>query len=276
MSEAINNEVKNGPSPKKTTATWVKIAIAIIGVVFLCCCVTLAFGALNGAPTEQIEIVSPTALEAEGTVSGETEEAVSPAISSTPELPTATSTPKPTVTPEPTLTPTPTETPVLGRIGVGTHIVGKDIDAGIYWGMAGYNLFDSCYWARLSDLSGELGAIIANDNAIGQYYIEVRDTDFALETGCELIQLEYVPTPEISDEIKPGTYIVGRDIKPGTYQGQAGDDILESCYWARLKDVSGDLDSIIANENAMGSYYVQVRESDFALTTGCPLTWVGE
>jgi hypothetical protein len=41
-------------------------------------------------------------------------------------------------------------------------------------------------WARLSDVRGEISSIIANDNAIGQYYVQVTPSDFALETACDL------------------------------------------------------------------------------------------
>jgi len=183
---------------------------------------------------------------------------------------------EPTNPPDPTSTPEPTATPILGLVRIGTHIVGEDIQPGIYWGLAGEDLFDSCYWARLSDLAGELSSIIANDNAIGQYYVELRETDFALNTACELILLEHAPIREVQDVLTPGTYIIGRDIQPGRYQGQAGEEITETCYWSRLKDVSGSFESIIANDNAMGSYYVQVFESDFALNTACPLERVGD
>jgi len=183
---------------------------------------------------------------------------------------------EPTNPPDPTSTPEPTATPILGLVRIGTHIVGEDIQPGIYWGLAGEDLFDSCYWARLSDLAGELSSIIANDNAIGHYYVELRETDFALKTACELILLEHAPIREVQDVLTPGTYIIGRDIQPGRYQGQAGEEITETCYWSRLKDVSGSFESIIANDNAMGSYYVQVFESDFALNTACPLERVGD
>ena len=42
---------------------------------------------------------------------------------------------------------------------------------------------------------------------------------------------------------------------------------MDSCYWGRLSGLSGDLDHVIANENAAGSYYVTFDASDFALET---------
>lgn len=74
----------------------------------------------------------------------------------------------------------------------------------------------------------------------------------------------------------PGTYLVGRNIQPGTYKGEAGSDILNACYWERLRDVAGDAGSIIANDNAMGSFFVQVLSTDFALKTNCSLVRVGD
>jgi hypothetical protein len=186
------------------------------------------------------------------------------------------STPLPTL-PQPTSTPIPpTPTPILGLVEVGTHLIGEDIDPGIYTGMAGEGLLASCYWERLSGLSGTLDDIIANDNSNGLYYIEVKDTDVALGTECGLIQLEHAQLPADSNpaQIGPGTYLIGRDIQPGRYRGQAGTDFLESCYWARLSDVSGELNGLLANDNATGQYFVEVAGTDFALTTGCALEFI--
>lgn len=191
----------------------------------------------------------------------------------------ATATSAPTNTPEATntpLPPTPTANPNL--INPGTYMVGVDIQPGIYRGQAGDNLFSSCYWARLKDLSGSLDGMLANDNSIGQFYVEVRSSDYALETRCELVLLDSLSptTGEFPQTIQAGTYIVGKDIQPGTYKGQAGNDISASCYWARLANVAGGFDSIIANDNAVGQFYVQVTGSDFALSTACELQRVGD
>jgi len=186
------------------------------------------------------------------------------------------STPLPTL-PQPTSSPIPpTPTPILGLVEVGTHLVGEDIDPGIYKGMAGEGLLASCYWERLSGLSGTLDDIIANDNANGLYYIEVKDTDVALGTECGLTQLEHAQLPANSNpaQIGPGTYLIGRDIQPGRYRGQAGTDFLDSCYWGRLSDVSGELNGLLANDNATGQYFVEVAGTDFALTTGCALEFI--
>ncbi len=194
------------------------------------------------------------------------------------EAATSTATPIPTSTPTPvpTATPTPTATPVPGW-GPGTLAVGRDIEPGIYAGKAGLGVFDSCYWARLRGVSGDLSDIIANDNAIGQFYISVSDSDEYLEVACRITPLSDWPEPEEPPQsIEPGIHLVGRDITPGTYQGEAGTGVLESCYWGRLSGLSGGFDDIIANDNAIGSFYVSVLPTDTALSTHCALERVEE
>jgi len=123
-----------------------------------------------------------------------------------------------------------------------------------------------------------MGATIANDNSIGLFYVAIAESDYAFETKCELLFLSSLPEPpdEFPQSIMPGTYLVGIDIQPGTYKGQAGTEITDSCYWARLRDVSGGMNSIIANDNATGQYYVQVQPGDYALSTKCELERTGD
>ena len=139
--------------------------------------------------------------------------------------------------------------------------------------MAGYGVLDSCYWARLQGVSGALDDILANDNAMGQFYIEVLEGDAYLETHCQMTPLADWPEPSaMPDNLKPGTYLVGRDIIAGTYKGEAGEEVSDWCYWARLNNVAGDLGAIAANHNATGGpFYVEVLDSDYALNTTCAL-----
>lgn len=173
-------------------------------------------------------------------------------------------------------TPVPSAAPSARPVGIGTHIVGDAIQPGIYSGLAGEGLLGSCYWERLMDLTGEMPSILANDNAVGPFYVEVRSTHFALKTACQLTPLAQALVVSVVDMPGSGTYLVGRNIQPGTYKGEAGSDILNACYWERLRDVAGDAGSIIANDNAMGSFFVQVLSTDFALKTNCSLVRVGD
>lgn len=143
-------------------------------------------------------------------------------------------------------------------ISSGTHIVGEDIEPGIYQGLG------VSYWARLSGLGGSLDEIIANDNPVGPTYVEIKESDEAFETmGGQWIKIDLDEYEgEESDEIGPGMYLVGKDIQPGRYK--TADD---SGYWARLKGLSGELDDIIANDNMAGGGYVEISESDVAFYT---------
>lgn len=162
-------------------------------------------------------------------------------------------------------------------IAMGTYIVGVEIAPGLYRGEAGLDLFDSCYWERLSGFSGEFDDLITNDGAVGQFYVEVSDTDIGFSTDCEVEYLAALPTPaaEFPTLLSPGTYLVGIDIAPGTYRGEAGEDFLESCYWERLSGLSGSFGDLIANDNANGQFYVEVRASDYAFSTDCDLEFSG-
>ena len=172
-----------------------------------------------------------------------------------------------TATPTPTAAATPTPS-----IRPGTYAVGQDIDPGTYVGIAGTGVLDTCYWARLQGVSGVLDDILANDIAMGQFYIEVLEGDGYLETHCQITSLAAWPEPsELPESLQPGTYLVGRDIAAGTYRGEAGEEV-DWCYWARLNGVTGELKDVAANHNATGGpFYVEVLDTDYALNTTCDL-----
>ncbi|OIK01491.1 hypothetical protein [Streptomyces colonosanans] len=66
-----------------------------------------------------------------------------------------------------------------------------------------------------------------------------------------------------------GSYVVGKDIQPGTYRTADNSDS-DGCYWERAKDASGEFDSILANDNVTGTSYVTVKASDKVFkTNGC-------
>jgi hypothetical protein len=241
-----------------------KLTIGCGGLfLLLCVCSSLTAVFRPSTPTpETADVASIQTAAFETALAG----LIQPTIANTPASTEPTQTPLP---------PTATEDPNL--IKAGTFLVGAEIQPGIYRGYAGNDLFTSCYWARMKDFSGGLEALLANDNSIGQYYIEVRAGDQGLKTDCDLVPLASLPAPtEFPQVIQPGMYLVGRDVQPGTYRGEAGTDFSDSCYWARLSNVAGELDGILANDNATGQYYVQVTASDFALSTGCQLERIGD
>ena len=65
-----------------------------------------------------------------------------------------------------------------------------------------------------------------------------------------------------------GQYVVREDIAPGTYRTR---EDATGCYWARLKGFGGDLDDIVANENAVGPTIVTISRRDKGFeAAGCP------
>ena len=184
--------------------------------------------------------------------------------------PTATRTRTPTPRPTATRTRTPTPRPTVPPLRPGTYRVGIEIPPGIYIGLAGQGIWNSCYWERLKDLKGTLGSILANENVEGLFYVEILPSDKAFSTDCVVRPIGQVPPPsDFFESLPPGMYLVGRDIAPGLYKGQASRG--DWCYWERLSSARGDLRSIIANENAEGQFFVRVVPSDFAVRFNCPV-----
>ncbi|MEV0221222.1 hypothetical protein [Streptomyces sp. NPDC050704] len=65
-----------------------------------------------------------------------------------------------------------------------------------------------------------------------------------------------------------GDFEVGTDVKPGTYRTTGNTDGL--CYWERAKDASGELDSLLANDNVSGTSYVTILATDKLFkSSGC-------
>jgi len=88
--------------------------------------------------------------------------------------------------------------------------------------------------------------------------------------------LHRLPAPpavpaELTPDFGDGTYVVGTNIVPGTYEttGPAAGGI-GTCSWSRLKDTSGDFGSIIATDVRQGPTAVTISKTDGAfVTAGC-------
>ncbi|MGW3735165.1 hypothetical protein [Streptomyces sp. NPDC005148] len=67
-----------------------------------------------------------------------------------------------------------------------------------------------------------------------------------------------------------GQFLVGEDIQAGTYRTSGPEDsVIPNCYWARLKNASGEFDAIIANDNIQGQGRVTVNKGEYFKTSGC-------
>ena len=153
-----------------------------------------------------------------------------------------------------------------GVIGPGTHLVGSDIAPGVYVGQAPEGVL--CTWQRLDSLRGDSESTIAVDEHKGQFYVEILSDDFAFATNCGLSPIKSVPARvELLKSVPAGMYMVGRDISPGLYKGEAPTG--SSCDWKRLSGLTGDLASITSSATTVGPYFVVVIASDYAVQFGC-------
>jgi hypothetical protein len=91
---------------------------------------------------------------------------------------------------------------------------------------------------------------------------------------------ESATTPAAPTSWSSGTYQVvkeaktANDVTAGRLKtaGPGQDSIVPNCYWARLKDDSGDFKSIISNGNIQGPGSVTVKVGEFLQLTG-DCTW---
>lgn len=91
-------------------------------------------------------------------------------------------------------------------------------------------------------------------------------------------QIDREPTSPSSGTSKPygaipgdGVFLVGEDIKPGTYRTEGKDNTL--CYWARLSDTTGEAGDIIASGSAEGQTIVKIAPGDEAFQSSDCKPW---
>jgi hypothetical protein len=187
-------------------------------------------------------------------------------VPSAPSTPTPTQPPTAPPTPEPTAEPTPSEE--FTEFFDGTWEVGVEIPPGTY---RTTDYAFGCYWARLKNFSGEVEAINANNFGDGYQVVTITSQDQGFESDdCGDWTSDLSQVTESDTEFDEGTYIVGTDIRPGTYEADASD----GCYWARIKGFKGTLSEIIANDfSDSGNSIVRIRESDAGFTTSGCGTW---
>jgi hypothetical protein len=152
------------------------------------------------------------------------------------------------------------------RFGEGTHRVGKaDVLPGTYRSLGG----DGCYWERMHDFAGDLNSILANDNADGPALVTILPGDKGFtSTRCARWTSNLKRITTSRTRFGSGTYLVGTDVAPGTYRAKG-----QGCYWERMHDFAGGLDSILANDNATGQAVVTIKSSDKGFSSTRCGTW---
>jgi hypothetical protein len=112
---------------------------------------------------------------------------------------------------------------------------------------------------------------------------EPNRTVTATETVTETAEAEPAPTaakapttknttkPRFKSTMEEAIYEIGVDAKPGRYKTRVPEDSIIGCYWERMKDDTGDFDSLLANgeleAGALAS--VTVKTGDFFSSEDC-------
>jgi hypothetical protein len=86
--------------------------------------------------------------------------------------------------------------------------------------------------------------------------------------ACGDIGAEETTSGEVAEStFGDGEHRVGADITAGTYRAPHAES---GCYWARLRDFSGELDAILANSNESGPTVVTIKSTDAGFeSNGC-------
>lgn len=150
------------------------------------------------------------------------------------------------------------------QFGSGQYRVNTDIQAARYFS----DPSSGCYWERLRGLSGSLSDVLANEfigfNAM-QEIVDVLPSDVAFSTDADCGTWFQTQRHGSQTTIRPGTWLVGSQVAPGVYSSTVAD----GCYWERLRDFRGILDSINDNDfvSSAGPRLVEIRSSDVGFST---------
>ncbi|TXK36315.1 hypothetical protein FR742_40245 [Nonomuraea sp. C10] len=116
-----------------------------------------------------------------------------------------------------------------------------------------------------------LGIVIGSSDEAGTSAAGPRPTvtvtEIADTAPADVEPGQTAETGPLSTAPGDGQYLVGEDIKPGTYKTSGTDSF--TCYWARLKDASGEFGAIIANGNVSGQTRVTLKKGEYFETKGC-------
>lgn len=146
------------------------------------------------------------------------------------------------------------------EFGPGSYRVNTDIQAGRYFAAPPTI---GCYWERKSGFGGTFAEIIANDAMLFrpvQTIVDILSTDAGFESDSDCGTWFNTPRAGAQTTIRPGKWLVGTQLPPGTYRIDAG----AGCYWERLRDFRGTIASIIANEFLLngGQQLITIAASD--------------
>ena len=154
-------------------------------------------------------------------IAGTTSVTTVPATTTT--VPPTTSTTAATTTSAPattsTTTPTTTVPPPEPAFGAGNHVVGEEVEPGIYETGIVTTLL-GCSWERLSGVSGTPEEVIAGNEVSNHDVVEIMGTDAAFDTNCEA----WYPLTELDPlmtTIPEGKWVLGTHIGPARIRRRA-------------------------------------------------------
>ena len=159
-------------------------------------------------------------------------------------------------------------TAATASFGSGVQRVGRDITAGTYRTRSSRS---DCYWERLRGFSGDFDDIIANDFSTGYQVVTIKSTDKGFSSSrCGTWSSNLSRVTSSMTSFGQGTFIVGTDMRPGTYRSSRGAD----CYWERLRGFTGDFGQIIANDfRESGRAIVTIKSTDKGFSSSRCGTW---
>ncbi len=243
-----------GPTPPRPL--WKRWWVILIGILVLLGLIS----ALAGPSDKETDLATDgttTTVDETTTTVEETTTALAPSTTAR-SITQATSAPttSPPATAAPTTVKATTTTANANEFGSGKREVGRDIQPGLY---RTRKASAGCYWSRLKGLGGGFDDVIANDNTDGPAVVEILPTDKGFDsTRCATWTKDVSAITANRTSFGEGTFIIGTDLEPGTYRNTGGD----SCYWARLSNFEGGLNSVIANDNTQGTTIVEIQAGD--------------
>lgn len=136
----------------------------------------------------------------------------------------------------------------------GMYKIGTDMPAGEY-------LITSSggYYAVTADSSGSLESIISNDNYRNRAYVTVQDGQYFQFDGTAVPVSEAAAFTPVNGTYPDGMYLVGKDIPAGEYKVSA----TNGGYYEVTANSTGDLGTIISNDNFDGEVYLTVQDGQY-------------
>lgn len=149
----------------------------------------------------------------------------------------------------------------------GIWIVWKDIQPGTYRTKRKSN---SCYYSRVSGFGWTIKEIIANEftNSPAIVTIDASDKWF-ISKNCGVWTQDLSKITRNINSFSDGTFIIGTDISSWTYQSSGGN----GCYYVRMKNFLGNINSIISNEFTNEPSIVTIDVTDAGFKSNNCGTW---